>query len=124
VKDWLEIFASMLGSLARIGFIIALFSLGVIFAESRGMNFPVIVSEWTSVALVLGLVLIAVEVVLLFFRGVSWSFKRVADRMFSIGHRRRQNREAVQNLRTLALQLPFCFEVRALSDRLVSSTPE
>jgi hypothetical protein len=24
----------------------------------------------------------------------------------------------------LALQLPFCFEVRALSDRLVSSTPE
>ena len=26
--------------------------------------------------------------------------------------------------RALALQLPFCFEVRALSDRLVSSTPE
>src|SRR5450755_1671378 len=25
---------------------------------------------------------------------------------------------------SLALQLPFCFEVRALSDRLVSSTPE
>jgi hypothetical protein len=25
---------------------------------------------------------------------------------------------------TLTLQLPFCFEVRALSDRLVSSTPE
>ena len=24
----------------------------------------------------------------------------------------------------LALQLPFCFEVRALSNRLVSSTPE
>jgi hypothetical protein len=24
----------------------------------------------------------------------------------------------------LALQLPFCFEVRALGDRLVSSTPE
>jgi hypothetical protein len=24
----------------------------------------------------------------------------------------------------LTLQLPFCFEVRALSDRLVSSTPE
>jgi hypothetical protein len=24
----------------------------------------------------------------------------------------------------IALQLPFCFEVRALSDRLVSSTPE
>jgi hypothetical protein len=26
--------------------------------------------------------------------------------------------------RDLALQLPFCFEVRALSNRLVSSTPE
>jgi hypothetical protein len=24
----------------------------------------------------------------------------------------------------LALQLPFCFEVRSLSERLVSSTPE
>src|SRR5260370_11827239 len=101
VKEWLEILASLLGSLARIGLIITLFSLGVIFAESRGMNFPVIVSEWTSAALVLGLVLIAVEVVLLLFRGVSWSFKRVANRMSSIGYRRRQNREAFQNLRTL-----------------------
>jgi hypothetical protein len=26
--------------------------------------------------------------------------------------------------RSLALQLPFCFEVRTLSDRLVSSAPE
>jgi hypothetical protein len=25
---------------------------------------------------------------------------------------------------TLALQLPFCFEVSSLSDRLMSSTPE
>jgi hypothetical protein len=28
------------------------------------------------------------------------------------------------SLRALALQLPFCFEVRTLSDRLVSSAPE
>jgi hypothetical protein len=27
-------------------------------------------------------------------------------------------------LTVLALQLPFCFEVRTLSDRLVSSAPE
>jgi hypothetical protein len=26
--------------------------------------------------------------------------------------------------KVLALQLPFCFEVRTLSDRLVSSAPE
>jgi hypothetical protein len=56
--------ASLIDSLARIGFIITLFSLGVTFAEARGVNFPAIVSDWTSAAWVLGLVLIAVEVVL------------------------------------------------------------
>ena len=101
MRDWFEILASLLGRLALIGVIITLFSLGVTFAESRGMNFPAVVSEWNSAALVLGLVLIAVEVVLLLFRGVSWFFKRVANRIYSIGRWRRQNREAIQNLRTI-----------------------
>jgi hypothetical protein len=32
--------------------------------------------------------------------------------------------ENPKSQQTLALQLPFCFEVRTLSDRLVSSAPE
>ncbi len=101
MKDWLEILASLLGSLARIGFIIALFSVVVIFAESRGMNFPAVVSEWSSAALVLGLVLIAVEGTLQGVRGVFWCFGRLARRRSLNAQLRRRDDEAVKNLRTL-----------------------
>jgi hypothetical protein len=101
VKDWLEILASLLGSLARIGFIIALFSAAVIFAESRGINFPATVWEWSSAALVLGLVLIVVEGILPGFRGVSWFFGRLARRRSLKAQWRRRDDEAVKNLRTL-----------------------
>jgi len=103
VKEWLEILASLLGSLARIGFIIAMFSVAVIFAESRGMNFPAVVSEWSSAALVLGLVLIAVEAVLQSFRGVAWIFRRLARRSSLRAQQDRKDEEAVQNLPTLDL---------------------
>jgi hypothetical protein len=103
VKEWLELLASLLGSLARIGFIIAMFSVAVIFAESRGMNFPAVVSEWSSAALVLGLVLIAVEAVLQSFRGVAWIFRRLARRSSLRAQQDRKDEEAVQNLPTLDL---------------------
>jgi hypothetical protein len=35
MKDWLEVLASLLGSLARVGFIIALFSLGVVLLPNQ-----------------------------------------------------------------------------------------
>jgi hypothetical protein len=38
--------------------------------------------------------------------------------------RRREQKNRTRIGPHLALQLPFCFEVRALSNRLVSSTPE
>jgi hypothetical protein len=104
MKDWLEVLASLLGSLARVGFIIALFSLGVVFAESIGMKFPDIVSDWSSAALVLGLVLIAVEGFLQAFRGIVWWLGRLARRRSLNSQQRRSDAEAIQNLRTLDVE--------------------
>jgi hypothetical protein len=72
----------------------ALFSLGVVFAESRGRKFPDIVSEWNSAALVLGLALVAVEGFLQAFRGIVWWLGRLARRRLLNSQQRRSDAES------------------------------
>jgi hypothetical protein len=101
MKEWLEILSSLPGSLARVGFIIALFSIGVMVAESRGLNFPAVVSEWSNPALVFGLVLVAVDATLQGIRGIIWCFGWLARRRSLREQERRLEVEAMENLRTL-----------------------
>ena len=72
---------------------------------------------------------------------MKWTFLTSAGLLFALGvttvvleiysgSSYLEHRDTTQTLpqaavrRGLALQLPFCFEVRTLSDRLVSSAPE
>jgi hypothetical protein len=61
-------------------------------------------------------------------RNVLWGVKiLVALAFFAAGGAKLAGVQAMIDLFNvigLALQLPFCFEVRTLSDRLVSSAPE
>jgi hypothetical protein len=54
----------------------------------------------------------------------SYQRGAVRQKYYVTGREIRKEAERQSIFFELALQLPFCFEVRALSDRLVSSTPE
>jgi hypothetical protein len=101
MKEWLTIFATLLGRIGTVGVILLLFSAGAICVEGRGAPLPTIIIEWSRAGAILGLVLTIIGALSKLSSLVQGFVRRVSDRRSDQRETAESAHEAIANLGTL-----------------------
>jgi hypothetical protein len=101
MKEWLTIFATLLGRIGTVGVILVLFSVGAIYAEGRGAHLPTMIVEWSRAGAILGSVLTIVGGLSKLGNLVQGFVRRMSDRRSDEREIAESAREAIANLGTL-----------------------